>query len=150
GSEMVKRIRGISTPRMPFDGPPFLTEAEIQIIEAWIDAGAKPSPASAENRPPVADAGGPYSASAGSPVTFSGTGSFDLDGDPLVFAWDFGDGQEASGINPRHVYAREGSYTVSLVVSDGKSSSDPASAKVAVVRAGLFPTNATMERICSQ
>jgi chitodextrinase len=149
-SEMVKRIRGISTPRMPFDGPPFLTEAEIQIIEAWIDAGAKPSPPSAENRPPVADAGGPYSASAGSPVTFSGAGSFDPDGDPLTFEWDFGDGQEGTGANPRHTYSKEGSFTITLVLSDGKSRSNQASAQVTIVRGGSFPTNPTMERICSQ
>ncbi len=40
-SEIVRRIRGISVPRMPFDGPPFLTEEEIATIEEWIAAGAR-------------------------------------------------------------------------------------------------------------
>ncbi len=39
-SELVRRIRGESVPRMPFDGPPFLDEAQIRLIEAWIAAGA--------------------------------------------------------------------------------------------------------------
>ncbi len=39
-SEITRRIKGESTPRMPFDGPPFLSAAEIASIEAWIAAGA--------------------------------------------------------------------------------------------------------------
>jgi len=39
-SQLVRRIRGDSTPRMPFDGPPFLTEDQIVLIMTWIAAGA--------------------------------------------------------------------------------------------------------------
>lgn len=39
-SELVRRIRGQSLPRMPFDGPPFLSEDEIALIEEWVAAGA--------------------------------------------------------------------------------------------------------------
>jgi len=39
-SELVKRIKGISKPRMPKDGPPWLPEREITLIEKWIAAGA--------------------------------------------------------------------------------------------------------------
>ena len=39
-SELVKRIKGISKPRMPKDGPPWLSEKEITLIENWIAAGA--------------------------------------------------------------------------------------------------------------
>jgi len=38
-SQLVRRIRGDSTPRMPFDGPPFLTEDQIVLIMTWIAAG---------------------------------------------------------------------------------------------------------------
>ncbi len=39
-SELVKRIKGISKPRMPKDGPPWLSESDITLIEKWIAAGA--------------------------------------------------------------------------------------------------------------
>jgi mono/diheme cytochrome c family protein len=46
-SELVRRIRGQSLPRMPFDGPPYLSETEIRLIEQWIADGAR----DAEGRP---------------------------------------------------------------------------------------------------
>ena len=39
-SELVRRIRGESLPRMPLTGPPFLDEAEIALIVEWVAAGA--------------------------------------------------------------------------------------------------------------
>lgn len=39
-SEIVRRIKGQSRPRMPFDGPPWLEDAAIAQIEQWIAAGA--------------------------------------------------------------------------------------------------------------
>jgi uncharacterized membrane protein len=39
-SELAKRIKGISKPRMPKDGPPWLSEKDITLIETWIAAGA--------------------------------------------------------------------------------------------------------------
>jgi mono/diheme cytochrome c family protein len=39
-SELLKRIKGISKPRMPKDGPPWLSEDDIMLIEKWIAAGA--------------------------------------------------------------------------------------------------------------
>lgn len=40
-SALVRRIRGYARPRMPYDGPPYLTNAEIQLIEEWIAQGAR-------------------------------------------------------------------------------------------------------------
>jgi len=42
-SELVRRIRGQARPRMPFDGPPYLTETEILSIEKWVAGGARDS-----------------------------------------------------------------------------------------------------------
>jgi mono/diheme cytochrome c family protein len=39
-SELVKRVKGISKPRMPKDGPPWLSDKETAIIVKWIAAGA--------------------------------------------------------------------------------------------------------------
>ena len=38
-SELVRRIKCLSEPRMPLTGPPFLDEREIALIEAWIAGG---------------------------------------------------------------------------------------------------------------
>ena len=40
-SELVRRIRGQARPRMPFDGPPYLSGDEIQLIEDWVAQGAR-------------------------------------------------------------------------------------------------------------
>lgn len=40
-SELLRRIRGQARPRMPMDGPPYLSPQEIQLIEAWIAGGAR-------------------------------------------------------------------------------------------------------------
>jgi hypothetical protein len=42
-SELVRRVRGQSLPRMPYDGPPFLTGEEIALIEQCIAEGARDS-----------------------------------------------------------------------------------------------------------
>jgi len=42
-------------------------------------------------------------------------------GTPTTWAWDFGDGDTSSSQDPTHVYAADGSYTVTLEVGDGTS-----------------------------
>ena len=39
-SELIRRVRGTSTPRMPLSGPPWLDEQEILLLESWIREGA--------------------------------------------------------------------------------------------------------------
>jgi len=70
------------------------------------------------NEIPVAVPGGPYSGSAGEEIVFNGSGSTDNDGEIVEYKWDFGDGQEGSGVNPTHVYQAEGTYSISLKVRD--------------------------------
>jgi hypothetical protein len=59
----------------------------------------------------------------GVPLTFDGRGSADPDGDPLGFAWVFGDGATGAGPQPAHAYAATGVYGVGLTVTDGTLSS---------------------------
>lgn len=72
----------------------------------------------ANNRPPVANPGGPYQGAAGQPVSFDGSGSSDPDGNALTYAWTFGDGGTGTGVAPSHTYALAGSYLVTLTVTD--------------------------------
>jgi len=48
--------------------------------------------------------------------------SSDPDGDVLTYDWDFGDGNTSEEQNPTHTYSTEGTYNVTLIVSDGKAS----------------------------
>jgi PKD repeat protein len=79
-----------------------------------------------ENTPPVADPNGPYTGNEGSLVDFDGSGSSDPDGDPLTYAWVFGDSNSGSGPTPNHTYADNGTYAVCLTVTDPYGLSDTA------------------------
>lgn len=52
-SELVRRIKGISQPRMPMTGPPFLSASEIATIERWIAGGLIPGEPAASAPPPI-------------------------------------------------------------------------------------------------
>ena len=43
------------------------------------------------------------------------------EGDPLTWAWNFGDGSSSMEQNPIHIYENTGTYHVSLTISDGIS-----------------------------
>ena len=72
----------------------------------------------ATNHAPTAAPGGPYSGTEGAAVSISGSGSSDPDGDALTYAWSFGDGATGTGVAPSHTYADNGSYVVTLTVTD--------------------------------
>ncbi len=42
-SELIRRIKGQSLPRMPFDGPPYLEESETTLMSSWVKQGARNS-----------------------------------------------------------------------------------------------------------
>ncbi len=85
--------------------------------------------------PPVADAGGPYTGTAGKPVAFSGAGSKDPNGFALTYTWVFGDGSSGSGVSPSHTYSRAGTYTVSLTVNNGHGKTNTATTKATIAAA---------------
>jgi hypothetical protein len=60
----------------------------------------------------------PAPASAGQTITFTAAAT-DANGDALTFAWNFGDGGTSSLASPAHAYPSAGTYTVSVMVSDG-------------------------------
>jgi PKD repeat protein len=60
-------------------------------------------------------------------VTGSGNGT-----PPLQFAWDFGDGTLAAGVEAAHAYMAPGSYSVTLTVRDATGNTASDSSQVAV------------------
>ena len=69
----------------------------------------------------------------GTPVHFSGLGSTDPGGEPLTYAWSFGDGGAATGSATIHIYRAPGTYTVTLTVTDGFGGSSQAKGTIDVV-----------------
>ncbi|MDH3454725.1 MAG: PKD domain-containing protein, partial [Desulfuromonadales bacterium] len=89
-----------------------------------LDAAAALNYAAVANQVPVAVIGSLVDGTEDIAVGFDGSGSSDGDSDQLTYRWDFGDGTSGSGVTPSHAYAAGGrSYTVTLVVNDGKADS---------------------------
>lgn len=100
-------------------------------------------PAPSANAAPIAVAGGPYEGEAGTTlIQFDGSGSSDPDNDALTFAWDFGDGNTATGMMPTHTYASAGNFQVTLIVSDELADSEPGmtTATISAPVANIAPT----------
>jgi PKD repeat protein len=76
------------------------------------------------NHAPTASAGGPYTGIINIAVNFNGSGPSDPDGDPLTYAWDFGDASTGVGVTPSHTYTVVGLYNVTLHVEDSFGLSD--------------------------
>ena len=97
------------------------------------------------NASPTAVAGGPYSGTEGSPVTFDAGGSSDPDGDALTYSWDWdGDGvfdEDTSSATVQHLWTDDFVGSVTLRVSDGELSAT-AVASVSVVN---VPPKITVE-----
>ncbi|WP_177418125.1 PKD domain-containing protein, partial [endosymbiont of Lamellibrachia barhami] len=95
-----------------------------------------------DGAPPVANAGGPYTAEVGGLVNFDGTSSTDDNGIE-TYDWTFGDSTggpagadlpyKGKGATPRHIYRQVGTYNVDLTVTDNTFKSDADSTTVDVI-----------------
>ncbi|MCU1238636.1 MAG: Ig family protein, partial [Candidatus Solibacter sp.] len=89
---------------------------------------------STTNTPPVANAGPNRTVSPGANVTLNGSGSSDVDGDPLTYSWTLTVRPPTSNavllapnsVAPQFTVDKAGSYTIRLIVNDGKADSAPA------------------------
>jgi len=88
--------------------------------------------------PPVADAGSDMAASVGEPVTFDGSGSYDIDDGIAAYDWDFGDGSTGASEVTTHAYTAAGTYAVTLTVADNGSLTDRDTAIVTVTEEAVL------------
>jgi len=111
----------------------YVDDGEYTVILRVVDddgaVGSKTASIIVKNRPPVAD----LSTSAAildkeETVTFNASGSYDPDGIIVSYSWDFGDGTTATGITVSHAYSDDGSYSVTLTVTDNDGATDTAHA----------------------
>ena len=61
---------------------------------------------------------GSVSARVGEPILFDGSKSRDLDGNILIYDWDFSNGAKATGVAAVYTYQQAGRYDVTLKVTD--------------------------------
>ncbi|MBQ4877810.1 collagenase [Pseudoalteromonas luteoviolacea] len=85
-----------------------------------------------DNKAPLASINGPYSGTIGNDIQFSSQGSTDPEGQVLTYLWQFGDGAQSTSANPTHIYSAQGTYTVSLTVSDPQGAQASVSTSVEV------------------
>jgi PKD repeat protein len=86
---------------------------------AWVES--MPTASDTANHPPVAIATGtPLTARTKLVTTLSGSKSTDSDSDSLSYSWNFGDGTTGSGVSVSHTYNTVGTYTITLIVYDGR------------------------------
>jgi large repetitive protein len=74
------------------------------------------------NKPPVAKAGADVVTAPLKSVSFDGRSSSDQDGQLILYNWDFGDGQTASGSRTAHIYDKPGTFRAALRVEDDSDS----------------------------
>lgn len=116
--DLVIALGGDATPYDPSTLLETSSERRLSSSRAPIALAAPPS-----NQSPTADAGGPYAASEGEFIALDASSSTDPSGDPLTYEWDLdGDGlfDDAIGIAPEASFPQDGSYPVSVRVSDGE------------------------------
>ncbi|MEW1631845.1 ThuA domain-containing protein [Streptomyces sp. NPDC089173] len=84
-------------------------------------------------RSPIAEASADKtSGTAPLKVKFSSAGTADGDGDPLTYAWDFGDGGTSTAANPTYTYKKNGTYVATLTAEDPTGRTGSASVHVTV------------------
>ncbi|MBM3706876.1 MAG: PKD domain-containing protein [Actinobacteria bacterium] len=124
------------------------TTAEISDEESASTTETTKTETTAPNKPPTANAGGPYSGKAGENITFDGSASSDEDGSIAEYIWDFGDGTSlTNGKMPTHAYSSAGNYIVKLTVKDDKgaiSAESTASVTVNAAEGQQYPVNSSI------
>ncbi|MFN8168199.1 MAG: PKD domain-containing protein [Candidatus Nanopelagicales bacterium] len=102
------------------------------LTQAQVEAIFFASPAAPNNQLPTAAF--PAPACTWLDCAFSAASSSDPDGAIASYSWSFGDAGTASGATPEHTYNAEGSYDVTLTVTDNRGGTSSATRSVTVTR----------------
>jgi RHS repeat-associated protein len=112
--------------------------AQLIVNDGKVNSAPDTVSISTKNSPPVANAGPDQTVFVTQAVTLDGSGSSDVDGDPLTFAWSFTSRPAGSAaalsdpaaVRPSFTVDKSGSYVVQLIVNDGTVSSSPDSVTI--------------------
>lgn len=101
-----------------------LSPLALLATAALLAACQSAAPEPGGNRAPEAVASAtPTSGAAPLTVAFDASGSSDPDGTVVAYAWEFGDGSSAGGVQTSHTFG-EGTHTVTLTVTDSGGAED--------------------------
>ena len=115
-------------------------QAGIEITAGTVPSAACGNTPQANQHPTVEAARTPTGdVTTGTAIAFTATGT-DPDGDPLTYAWEFGDGGTSSARTPRTPTPRPGTYAAKVTVSDGRGGSGTATLNVVVTQANRDPS----------
>jgi PKD repeat protein len=81
--------------------------------------------------------------------SFDATASADSDGTVAGYAWTFGDAGTGSGATPNHTYAADGTYLVTLTVTDNAGGTTTTSHSVTVALPVNNPPTASFTEACT-
>jgi PKD repeat protein len=70
---------------------------------------------------------------------FNGAASSDVDGSIVSYAWSFGDGASGNGVEVAHGYSSEGTFAVTLTVTDDDGATNSVTGSVTVQSAVVDP-----------
>ncbi|HSK32931.1 MAG TPA: PKD domain-containing protein, partial [Propionicimonas sp.] len=106
---------------------------QVRAVDPFGNAHTSPTRnitiAGAGNAAPVASF---TTAVGGSTVSVDGRASTDPNGTIVGYAWNWGDGQTGTGSTASHDYAADGSYTITLTVTDNAGSTGSTSRTVTI------------------
>lgn len=78
---------------------------------------------------------------AGSALSFDGSGSTDPDGDALAFSWSFGDSTRGASAKLAHIFPSAGTFEVTLIIDDGRGGVSNSTKTITVTAGMVAATN---------